>query len=256
MSSNESTKVAVLTGASSGIGLCLAKELARDGYRMGLLARRADALTKLAEEIRSAGGTAEIEAADVADRTLTVAAIHRLADRLGPVDLLVANAGQGGYTKLTPLNVEETEQLFRVNVFGVMYSIEAVLPQMLERKNGHIAAVSSLAAYKGFPGNGGYCASKAAVRIYMESLRLQLRGRGIHVTTILPGFIKTAMTESHPFRMPFLMGPDEAARRIARALRRKKKEYHFPWPTERLVKFTYWLPDWIMARVSRGTYRE
>jgi short-subunit dehydrogenase len=88
----------------------------------------------------------------------------------------------------------------------------------------------------------------------MEALRIQLRSRGIHVTTILPGFVRTPMTELHPFKMPFLMEADEAARRVARALRRKKKEFHFPWQTERLVKFSRWLPDWIMERISRGTY--
>ena len=254
MSVTAASKVAVLTGASSGIGAALAKELARDGYALGLVARRREALEALAAEIRAAGGTAEYEAADVADRAATLAAINKFAARLGPVDLLVANAGLGIPTHLEPFNTEEVEQMFRVNMFGVMHAIEAVLPEMLKRGRGHLAAVSSLAAYKGFPGQAGYCASKAAVMVYMEALRLQLRDRGIAVTTILPGFVKTAMTASHPFRMPFLMEAEEAARRVARALRRRKKVFHFPWPTHRLVKFTYWVPDWIMARITRRTY--
>ncbi|MFL5341766.1 MAG: SDR family NAD(P)-dependent oxidoreductase [Gemmataceae bacterium] len=254
MSVSAASKVAVLTGASSGIGAALAKELARDGYALGLVARRREALEALAGEIRTAGGVAEVEPADVADRPAALEAIHKLAGRLGPVDLLVANAGLGIPTHLEPMNTEEVEQMFRVNVFGVMHAIEAVLPEMLKRGRGHLAAVSSLAAYKGFPGQAGYCASKAAVMVYMEALRLQLRDRGIAVTTILPGFVKTPMTASHPFKMPFLLEPDEAARRVARALRRRKKVYHFPWATERLVKFTYWLPDWVMARVTRRTY--
>jgi short-subunit dehydrogenase len=254
MNSAASTQIAVLTGASSGIGRALAKELMKDGYRVGLVARRLDQLQKLAEEIRAAGGLAEFEVADVADRDATIAAIHKLAERLGPVDLLIANAGMGIHTDLDPMNTAENEQLFRVNVFGVMYAIEAVLPTMLQRNRGHLAAVSSLAAYKGLPGSAGYCASKAAVKIYMEALRIQLRNRGIHVTTIFPGFVRTPMTELHPFKMPFLLEPDDAARRVARALHRKKKEFHFPWQTTRLVKFSRWLPDWIMERVSRGTY--
>ena len=249
-----SDRVAVLTGASSGIGNALARELAREGYKIGLLARRADCLEKLAGEIRAAGGLAEFETADVDDRLATLAAIHRLASRLGPVDLLVANAGLGTPTLLEPMNVEDVEQMMRVNLFGVIYAIEAVLPEMLKRGHGHIAATSSLAAYKGFPGQGGYCASKAAVKIYLESLRIQLRGRGIAVTTICPGFINTPMTEAHSFRMPFVLDADEAARRIARALKRKKKVFNFPWQTERLVKFTYWVPDWIMARVTKRTH--
>ncbi|HEV3146806.1 MAG TPA: SDR family NAD(P)-dependent oxidoreductase [Gemmataceae bacterium] len=254
MNSTASTKVAVLTGASSGIGRALAKELMNDGYRLGLLARRTDELQKLADEMRSTGGIAEYEVADVSDREATISAIHKLAALLGSVDLLIANAGMGGHTELDPMNTAENEQMFRVNVFGVMHAIEAALPAMLQRGSGHLAAVSSLAAYKGLPGSAGYCASKAAVKIYMEALRIQLRSKGIHVTTIFPGFVRTPMTELHPFKMPFLLEPDEAARRVARALRRKKKEFHFPWQTERLVKFSRWLPDWIMERISRGTY--
>ncbi|HLW67684.1 MAG TPA: SDR family NAD(P)-dependent oxidoreductase [Gemmataceae bacterium] len=254
MNSTASTKVAVLTGASSGIGRALAKELMKDGYKLGLVARRADELQKLADEIRVASGVAEYETADVSKREATVSAIHNLAQRLGPVDLMIANAGMGIHTDLDPMNTAENEQMFRVNVFGVMYALEAVLPSMLARGSGHLAAVSSLAAYKGLPGSAGYCASKAAVKIYMEALRIQLRSKGVHVTTIFPGFVRTPMTELHPFKMPFLLEPDEAARRVARALRRKKKEFHFPWQTTRLVKFSRWLPDWIMERISRGTY--
>src|SRR5262249_10873597 len=130
----------------------------------------------------------------------------------------------------------------------------AVLPGMLKRRSGHIAATSSLAAYKGFPGQAAYCASKAAVKTYLESLRIELRGTGIHVTTICPGFVRTEMTASHRFRMPFLLDAPDAARRVARALRRKKKVFNFPWQTERLVKFCYWVPDWIMAQATRRTY--
>src|SRR6266849_3258750 len=119
-------KAAVVTGASSGIGWCLAKELAREGYRVGLLARRGEALEKLASEIRSAGGAAEVATADVVERGPTVAAIHRLAERLGPVDLLAACAGSGTETRSDPMNVEEVERMMRVNLFGVTYCIEAV----------------------------------------------------------------------------------------------------------------------------------
>jgi len=142
-----------------------------------------------------------------------------------------------------------------VNFFGLLHAIEAVLPEMLARGRGHLAGVASLAAYKGFPGQQAYCASKAAVKIYLEGLRIQLRGRGIAVTTICPGFVRTPMTESHVFGMPYLIAADDAARRIARALRQRKKVFNFPWQTERLVKFTYWVPDWIMAKALRRHYR-
>jgi short-subunit dehydrogenase len=107
--------------------------------------------------------------------------------------------------------------------------------------------VSSLAAYKGMPGESGYCASKAAVNVYMEGLRIHLRSRGIAVTTICPGFVKTEMTDVAAFAMPFLMSAEEAARRIIKALRRRKKVFNFPWQTTRMMKLTRWLPDWVMA---------
>jgi short-subunit dehydrogenase len=241
-------QVAVVTGASSGIGWAVAKELAKHGAKVGLVARREDRLRALAEEIGRDGGTAAFAPADVGDRRQTVAAIHDVSDRLGPVDVLVANAGVGMPTRLDPPNVADVEQMFRVNTLGVVYAFEAVLPEMLRRGRGHLAAVSSLAAYKGLPGESGYCASKAAVNIYLEGLRIRLRGRGIAVTTVCPGFVLTPMTEINKFHMPFLLSADAAARRIVRALARRRKVYNFPWQLSLLMKLTRWLPDWVMAR--------
>ena len=124
-------QVAVVTGASSGIGWELAKELARQGCAVGLVARRRDNLEKLAGEIRTAGGKAALAAADVADRTQTVTAIHNLRAELGPIDLLVANAGVGAPTRLDPPNVGDIEKMFQVNMLGVVYALEAVMPEML-----------------------------------------------------------------------------------------------------------------------------
>jgi short-subunit dehydrogenase len=248
-------QIAIITGASSGIGWSLARELARQHCQIGLIARRKDQLDKLADEIRQAGGTAAVASADVADREQTQTAVEELRDRLGPVDLLVANAGVGAPTLLDPLNIADVEKMIQVNLMGVIYSIAAVLPEMLQRQRGHLAAVSSLAAYKGLPGESGYCASKAAVNAYMEGLRIQLRDKGIAVTTICPGFVKTPMTEINDFKMPWLMDADEAARRIVRALRRRRKVYNFPWQMTLLMKLTRWLPDWLVAR-SMNSYNE
>jgi short-subunit dehydrogenase len=241
-------QVAVVTGASSGIGWSLARALAAEGCKLGLVARRREALERLAAEIGQAGGTAVAAPADVGDRRQTVDAIHGVAERLGPVDLLVANAGVGAPTLLEPFNVGDVEKMVRVNTLGVVYAIEAVLPDMLQRGRGHLAAVSSLGAYKGLPGESGYCASKAAVNTFMEGLRIQLRGKGVAVTTICPGFVRTPMTEVNDFPMPWVLEADEAARRIVRALRRRVKVYNFPWKTALLMKLTGWLPDWVMAR--------
>jgi short-subunit dehydrogenase len=107
----------------------------------------------------------------------------------------------------------------------------------------------------GLPGESAYCASKAAVNTYMDGLRIHLRGRGIAVTTICPGFVRTPMTASNQFHMPWVLEADEAARRILRALRRRKKVFNFPWQTTLLTKLTRWLPDWLLARAFQ-TYND
>ena len=164
---------------------------------------------------RAAGGVAVAAAADVGDRSALRAAIAELETRLGPTDVMVANAGFGAPTRLDPLNIAEVEQTIRVNVLGVVYSIEAVLPGMIARGSGHLLAVSSLGAFKGLPGESAYCASKAAVNAYMEGLRIALRSKGVVVTTVCPGFVETPMTPMDT-ATPFMMSADAAARRIAR----------------------------------------
>jgi short-subunit dehydrogenase len=161
---------------------------------------------------------------------------------------MVANAGVGSTNTLDNLNVTGAEKVIRVNLLGVIYAIEAVLPQMLQRGTGHIAALSSLASYKGIPGAAAYCASKAAVNAYVESLRIQLHGTGVSSTTIRPGFIRTPMIEQNK-GMFLILEPDAAARKIVRAIRRRSKVIDFPWLTSRLMKLTYWIPDWLLHRL-------
>ncbi len=240
---------AVITGASSGIGRALALALGARGCHVGLIARRREAIEEVAAAIRSSGGVAATAPGDVADRASLLAAVAALAIENGPADLLVANAGVGVPTTLEPINIEAVEETFRVNVLGVVYAIDAVLPAMLARGSGQIAAISSLAAYRGLPGESAYSASKAAVNVYLEGLRVQLRGRGIDVTTICPGFVTTPMTAPNQFAMPFVLSADEAARRIVGALRRRPKVYNFPWQTATLMKLARWAPDWLMARL-------
>jgi short-subunit dehydrogenase len=245
-------QVAVITGASSGIGRELAKVLAAEGCKVGLIARRKEQLDALADQIRKSGGTAEIAAADVGDRAQIQGATAEIRRQLGPIDLLIANAGVGMPTLLDPVNIADVERMIRVNLLGTIYAIEAALPEMLQRRKGHLAAVSSLSAYKGLPGESGYCSSKAAVNSYMEGLRIHLRDKGIAVTTICPGFVRTPMTEINKFHMPWLLEADEAARRIVRALARRRKVYNFPWQTTLLMKLTRWLPDWVLFRMMQN----
>ena len=218
--------------------------------------RRREQLEDLAARIAADGGKAAWAVADVADRAQVAEAMRGLEGALGPIDLMVANAGVGVPTILEPrMNTEVVEHMFRVNVFGVLYCIEAVLPGMLARKRGHLAAVSSLGAYKGLPGESGYTASKAAVNNLMEGFRIQLRGKGIDVTTICPGFIKTEMTAKNNFAMPYLMEASEAARRIVRALERRAAVYDFPWQMRLLMWLTGWLPDGMVER-AMSRYNE
>jgi NADP-dependent 3-hydroxy acid dehydrogenase YdfG len=163
-------RVAVVTGASSGIGAALVRRLAAEGCRVGLVARRRDRLATLADEIREAGGSAAVASADVGERDQVMEAFASLRGDLGPIDLLVANAGIGLPTTLDPVNTPAVEEMFRVNVLGVVYTIEAVLPEMLRRGTGHVAAVSSLAGFLGLPGESGYCATKSAVNTYLDGL--------------------------------------------------------------------------------------
>jgi short-subunit dehydrogenase len=248
LENQHSGKVAVITGASSGLGAELARELSRQGWSVGLIARREGRLVALADEIRATGGRAATAVADVSDKAMMLAAVDSIRDELGPVDLLIANAGVSQPDFLDPFTVDDIEQMIHVNLLGVLYSIAAVLPQMIEQRRGHIAAVSSAGAYKGIPGSAGYCASKSAVSTLLEGLRIQLREYGVSVTTICPGFVRTDMTDVNSFRMPWLQEPDAAARKIVRALNRRRKVYNFPWQMALLIKLLRWLPDWFIAR--------
>jgi short-subunit dehydrogenase len=241
-------KVTVVTGASSGIGRALAVALAGQGARVGVTARRAGLLDELVAEVRAKGGTIEAAPADVEDRQAVLSALQGLAEKLGPVDLMVANAGVGYGTGADPMNVPGVEHTTRVNFFGTVYAFEAVMAPMLARRTGHLVAVASLAAYKGLPGSAAYCASKAAVKSYCESLRIELHGRGVAVTCVCPGFIATPMTATNPAPMPFLMTADAAAGRILRALTRRPGVYDFPKPMRALMWLSRWAPDRVIAK--------
>ena len=151
------------------------------------------------------------------------------------------------------LAVEQTEELMRVNFLGVIYAIDAVLPDMLARGSGQIVALSSLAGCRGMPFSAAYSASKAALTNYLESLRPPLRRRGIAVTTVLPGFVRTPLMANALAQPPMaMMAPETAARHILRAIQRRSRVYAFPWSTSLLLGVLRWLPpwlyDWCMAR--------
>ena len=242
-------KIALVTGASSGIGWEIVKLLAAQKCHVGLLARRQDKLEELAAWCRTQGVRTAVATANVAERQETLAAIGRIREALGPIDLLVACSGVGIPTPLEPIDGAAVDNMIRVNYLGVVYAIEGVLPEMVERKTGHISAISSLAAYKAMPGESGYCSSKAAVNSYLEGLRIQLRPRGIDVTTICPGFIKTPMTDVNVNPMPFLISAEAAAAKIVRALERRVSVYDFPWQTNLMMRSLRWMPDWLVRKI-------
>ena len=250
-------RVVLLTGASSGIGHALALELGRQGARLGLLARREEALSELAREVESAGGEALVLKADVRDAEEMKEAAGRLLGRWGRVDVLVANAGRSTTTGATSLDAAEAGDVITVNVVGVVNSVAAVLPSMLARKQGHLVVISSLAAFRGLPKSAAYSASKAAVSTFFESLRVDLLTSGVDVTIIHPGFIRTPMTANRKKKLPFLLEVDDAARRIRRAVERRARTYAFPWQLAAVVRLLRHAPNVLYDRIaSKNSFRD
>lgn len=247
--------VALITGASSGLGRGLALRLAGDGYAVGLAARREERLAEVAREIEASGGRAAVLPCDVSERDEVRTAVERCRELLGEVDLLVANAGVSENTFPDRLEASGVERILRINFLGAVYAIEAVLPSMLERDRGHLVGVTSLAGYGGLPLTAAYSASKGALHNFMESLRIDLRGTGVDVTVVAPGYVRTAMTEANEYAMPFLVELDDAVERIHRAVRRRARADHFPWPLATAAWLAQILPaaiyDWIGSRMRR-----
>ncbi|MGH9459302.1 MAG: SDR family NAD(P)-dependent oxidoreductase [Thermoanaerobaculia bacterium] len=243
-------KTALITGASSGIGWELALELSRRGWRTALLARRKEKLDALAAAIERAGGEALALECDVTEPEALKEAARTGMERWGAIDLAVANAGQGYSTAVANFDPLAARAIFRTNVEGTANLLAAVVPHMLERGRGHIVGIASLAGFRGLPGSSAYSASKAAMRSLLEAARIELGRKGILVSTINPGFIRTAMTESNRFRMPFLMDADRAARIIADAIERRKKDFSFPLPMALMMRVVRFLPNAVWDRVS------
>lgn len=247
----------MITGASSGIGRALAKDVAAKGAKVGLVARRADALRELQTEIEANGGQSFSAPGDVRDAESMREVTKRITEQLGPIDVLVANAGVGTSTDGSEVSGEEVASVISVNVIGAANSVAAVLPQMVARGQGQLVAISSLAAYRGLPKSAAYCASKAAVSAFFESLRLDLKPRGIDVTIIHPGFIKTPLTAGRDAQMPFLMELDSAVKKIVTAIEKRKKSFAFPWQLATIVRAGMIMPTWMYDRISRrNSFRE
>ncbi|MDQ1614017.1 MAG: hypothetical protein QOG00_3948 [Pyrinomonadaceae bacterium] len=247
----------MITGASSGIGEALAVEFGRRGASVGLLARREEVLREVAGKVEAAGGRALAVAVDVRDAGEVKAAVGKVVARFGRVDVLVANAGKGELTLAREFDIEVVTEVLSVNLLGAMNSVAAVLPEMLARGAGQIVGISSLAAFRGFPGSGAYCASKAALSTFFESLRVELRPRNIYVTTIHPGFIDTPMTRGRNRKMPFLLDAERAAQLMLGAIESRRRTYAFPWQLATIARVGRWLPAVLYDRMLAGaTLRE
>jgi short-subunit dehydrogenase len=252
-----SDKVVMITGASSGIGRGLAVELATRGAKIGLVARRGDALREIVREIGSNGSKALALPADVQDAESLRAAADQLRAEFGAIDLLIANAGIGMTTDAAELQPSKVAEVIKVNVLGPANSVAAVVPEMLARGKGQLAVISSLAAYRGLPKSAAYCASKAAVSTFFESIRLDLQPKGIAVTIIHPGFIKTPLTAGRQADMPFLMELDDAVNKIIWAIEKRRKSYAFPWQLASIVRIGMIMPNFMYDWISRrNSFRE
>ena len=252
------TKVAFVTGGSSGFGRGFALGLAREGYRVAVVARRRASLDDVADEIRAGGGSALVCCCDVTDPDKVREAIARTEAEFGPVDLLIANAGASAMTRPEQLDASDVVALMSVNFFGVLYAVEGVLPSMLERGRGHIVAIGSLAGYGGLPLTAAYSASKGALHNFMESLRVDLRRTGVDVTMITPGYVHSEFTAKNKHSMPLVVELDDAVARMLRAIHARKRHYMFPWQLATLVWMGQVFPsavyDWVVSRHRRDKH--
>jgi short-subunit dehydrogenase len=244
---------ALVTGASSGIGRSLARWLAARGVTVIAAGRRRANLEQLRDEAARTGGAIEPLELDVTELADVAAARERLREldaRDGGLDLVVANAGVGQLTSALKFDWGACESVLRVNVLGAAATLTAVLPGMLERGRGHLVGIASIAAVRGLPQNAAYGASKAFLRSFLESLRLDLAGTAVKTTCVFPGFVKSEMTAGNRFPMPFLLETDEAAARIGRAIFAQQAELWFPWQMALPARALALLPSALYVRLG------
>ena len=219
---------ALVTGASSGIGRGLALALAARGAHVTVAARRRDRLDELVRAIEAAGGTGEALELDVADADATYKAVSSI-DARRPLDFIVANAGIGGITPGKKLDWQRVKAIFETNLVGAAATIAGAVPGMVARGDGRIVAVASVAGFRGLPRFAAYSASKAGLITLCESLRIDLHGTGVSVTTVCPGYVQTDLLtpgKSHPF----VVSVDDAVATILRAADARESVCTFPAP--------------------------
>jgi short-subunit dehydrogenase len=245
----------LITGASSGIGAALARAYAAPRTRLAICGRDAARLAAVADLCRERGAEVIETCLDVTEAAAAAAWIDTV-DRASPLDLVIANAGvQGGlWRDGCGETLDELHRVMDVNFGGVSNTIYPVLPAMRRRRRGQIALIASLAALRGLPYSPGYCASKAAVRIYGEALRCWLAPEGIGVSVVLPGFVETRMSDTVSGPKPLILSSERAAGIIRRGLAKGRRQVAFPYPLYLGMRLMRALPagliDTILRRVA------
>ena len=244
-----------LTGATSGLGEALARHYAAQGALVGVFARREAELARLARQLSPA--SVAVYAGDVRDAAALAHAASDFVSRFGVPDVVIGNAGvsRGTLTHLAE-DVPAFRAVFETNVMGLVHTFQPFLQAMLDAKRGTLVGIASVAGFRGIPGSGAYSGSKAAAIAYLESLRVELRSSGVAVVTVCPGYIATPMTAKNPYRMPFLLAPDKAARLIARAIARRSRFYVLPWPMALTGRVLRVMPRWLFDRLFAGAKRK
>ncbi len=238
-------KWALVTGASSGIGAALVARLRADGWGVVAAARRADRLSAL--EARCG---ARPLALDVSDPAQVTEVVRALDDELS-LSLVVANAGIGGPRWSGALDLATVDAMLDVNVRGAVATLLAAMPAMVARRAGHLVGVTSMAGVRGLPHNAAYGASKAFLRTFLESLRVDLAPHGVCVTEVRPGFVRSEMTDRLDSPKPWMIEADDAAARIAHGVARGDAVVAFPRPMSYLTRAIGWLPSPLFDRAAR-----
>lgn len=194
---------------------------------------------------------------DVTDAAALAEAARDFVSRFGAPDLVIANAGISAGTSGEEIeDVAKLRRVLEVNVVGLAATLAAFAPAMRAAARGTLAGIASVAGFRGLAGNGAYSGSKAAARIWMESLRTELHGSGVSVVCICPGYIDTPMTRVNRFRMPFLISADDSARRIARAIAARRRVAVIPWQMALVSVVLRFLPGWIYDRLAAKAPRK
>lgn len=257
MSGAASAPLVFITGASSGIGRALAARYAAAGWRLALVARRTAEVQAWAEAQGLPAARVAVYGADVAIVDSIVQAGRDCIARQGLPDVVIANAGISvGMDTAEREDLDVMRDTFATNNLGLAATFHPFLRGMRERRSGTLAGVASVAAIRGLPGHGAYCASKAGVVAYCESLRGECRDRGVRVVTLLPGYIATPLTAGNPYPMPFLMPAERFAERAFAAIEAGASYRVIPWQMGLVAKLLRVLPNALFDRLLAGRGRK